>query len=94
MSNGSEPSAFQRLSAPLLMRLAALPRWLFVVGPAVLVFLGLLLPGWPGAIVLLLLAGFLTWLAALGWQRLAPFPRLLRVATVVLVLAAAVAKVT
>lgn len=93
MNHASEPSTFQRLSAPVVIRLAALPRWLFVVVPAALVVLGLLLPGWPGALVLLLLALFLAWLAALSWQQAESLPRLLRVVTVAIVLVAAASKV-
>jgi hypothetical protein len=44
---------------------------------------GLAVPGWPGAVALVLVAAFLGWLAALSWPRLGPGPRLLRVAAVV-----------
>jgi len=44
------------------------------------------LPVW---VLPILVAGFLGWLAALSWPRLAPGPRLLRVAAIACVLAAA-----
>lgn len=90
MHQPSEPSAFQRWSAPLLVRLAALPRWSLVVGLAALLVAGLVLSGWPGAVVLGALALFLAWLAALGWSRLSPAAALLRVVTILLVVVAAV----
>jgi len=93
VNHASEPSAFERFSAPLLLRLAALPRWSLVVGLVVLVVAGLLLPGWPGAVVLVVLAALLAWLAALGWSRYTPVAALLRVVTVLLVLSAAASKV-
>jgi uncharacterized membrane protein len=94
VDNASEPSAFHRRSAPILVRLAAVPPWAFVVGLAVLLVVGLFLPGWPGAVVLLLLAAFLAWLAALSWSRLTPLAALVRGATIVLVVWAAAQKVT
>ena len=93
MNHASEPSALHRLSAPILFRLAAVPRWSFVIGLAALLVVGLLLPGWPGAVVLGLLALFLAWLAALGWGRIPPTAALLRVLAILLIVAAAVGKV-
>ena len=93
MNHASEPSAFERLSAPVLLRLSALPRWSLVVGLAVVLVAGLLLPGWAGAVVLGLLALFLGWLALLGASQLTPGAVVLRALTVLLVVVAAARKV-
>jgi hypothetical protein len=66
---------------PVLARMHAMPRWLIVVLPAVLLFAGLLLRdswAWLGGIVLLLVWAFLTWLTALSWPALAPGSRFFR----------------
>jgi len=93
VNHASEPSAFERLSAPVLLRLSALPRWSLVVGLAVVLVAGLLLPGWVGAVVLGLLALFLAWLALLGASQLTPGAVVLRALTVLLVVVAAARKV-
>ena len=70
----------------------ALPRWLIVILPAVLLFVGLLLRdswAWLGGIVLLLVWLFLTWLTALSWPALEPRSRFFR-ALVVLAFGASV----
>jgi len=64
----------------------ALPRWLVVILPAVLLFVGLLLRGpwaWLGGIVLLLVWAFLTWLTALSWPALEMRSRFFRLLVVV-----------
>lgn len=70
---------------PLLARLHALPRWLIVVMPAVLLLVGLLLRdswAWLGGIVLLLVWAFLAWLTALSWPALEPRSRFFRLLVV------------
>ena len=93
VNHASEPSTFERLSAPVLLRLSALPRWSLVVGLTVVLVAGLLLPGWAGAAVLGVLALFLAWLALLGASQLTPGAALLRAVTVLLVVVAAARKV-
>src|SRR5215470_13723862 len=70
--------SLERSSARPLVLLHQLPVWLVP-----LVVTGLAVPGWPGAVALVLVAAFLSWLAALSWPRLGPGARLLRVAAVV-----------
>jgi hypothetical protein len=67
-----------------------LPVWLIPLVLAALLVTGFAVPGWLGAAALVLVAGFLGWLAAVSWPRLAPGSRLLRLAAVagVLVVAA------
>ena len=82
-------AAFERRSRPLLVRLHRLPRWLLVVLPATLLFLGLVLNGpvmWLGGICLLLVTLFLGWLTALSWPAVGAGSRLMR-SLVVLALA-------
>src|SRR5690242_13653146 len=71
-------STLERSSARPLVLLHQLPVWLIP-----LVLAGLLVTGWLGAVALVLVAAFLSWLAALSWPRLGPGTRLLRVAAVV-----------
>lgn len=78
MTNRNEPAPLARGSAPLLLRLAALPRWLFVAVPAALLLFGLFVKGSVGGLVLLVLAAFVGWLAALRWPTLSPAARGLR----------------
>ena len=84
VTNRNEPGPLARRSAPLLLRLAALPRWLFVVVPAALLLFGLFVKGVLGGVVLLVLAAFVGWLAALQWPALSPSARGLRLVVPVL----------
>jgi len=62
-----------------------MPRWLVVITPAIVLFVGLILPGsfaWLGGVLLLLVAAFLGWLTALSWPAIGPAARLLRVVVV------------
>jgi hypothetical protein len=76
-------SSLERSSARPLVVLHQLPVWVLPLVLAGLLVTGLAVPGWPGAVALVLVAAFLGWLAALSWPRLGPGPRLLRVAAVV-----------
>lgn len=71
----------ERVSLPLLAKLHAMPRWLIVVLPAILLFGGLLLKdswAWLGGLLLLLVWVFLAWLTALSWPALSPGSRFFR----------------
>ena len=85
VSNANEPSGLERWSAPILVRLAAVPRWLFVLVLAAVFVGGLVIKGFIGGVLLLVITVFLAWLAALGWPQYSPAGRLLRVAVVLLV---------
>ena len=78
----------QRSARPLVV-LHQLPVWVIPIVLTALLITGLAVPGWPGAVALVLVAGFLGWLAAVSWPRLAPGSRLLRVAAVAGVLVVA-----
>ncbi len=92
-----ERTALQRFSLPILARLHALPRWLVVVTPAVLLFVGLILQGpvlsWIGALLLLIVAVLVGWLTALSWPAVGAGSRLMRVVIVVALLGLVVLKV-
>jgi hypothetical protein len=92
VSNVNEPTALERISAPILLRLAAVPRWLFVIVLAGFVVAGLAISGPIGGAFLVVVALFLAWLAALGWAHYSWSGRLLRVAVVLLVAYIAAAK--
>lgn len=65
--------SFEQRSYPVLQTLHSLPRWIVVVAPAILLFLGLILTGpvaWLGGIMLLIVWLFVAWLTALSWPAL------------------------
>ena len=97
LSNPSSParSALETRSYPLLVTLQRVPRWVMVVLPAALLFLGLIQTGglaWLGGILLLLVAVFLGWLLVLSWPALTVGSRTVRLITVVAVIGIAVFK--
>lgn len=89
-----------KVSAPLLVRLHALPRWVVPIFMTVLLLLGLLAnPNetwgfWIGFLSLLFIAVFLFWLLVLSWMILVPTSRLLRVLVIGLLLYAAFSRFT
>ncbi|MCW2506485.1 MAG: hypothetical protein JWO79_4769 [Actinomycetia bacterium] len=54
-------------SAPVAARLARIPRFLLIIGVAAALAGGLLLPGWPGALLLAAIVALTAWLASLSW---------------------------
>jgi uncharacterized membrane protein len=69
----------ERRSLPWLLRLRRIPRWLLLVVVVALAIVGLLLPGWAGAGVLLVVGLLAAWLTALAWPVLKPGARASRV---------------
>jgi hypothetical protein len=92
MSDDHTPSALERISAPWLVRLTLVPRWLFLIVLGALLFAGLYLENAVGGVLLLLLALFLAWLASLGWSHVSPMGRVLRLVTVGVLVYLAVGK--
>jgi Family of unknown function (DUF6703) len=84
----------ERSSAKPLVWLHQQPAWFPPVILAVLLIVGLAVPGWLGAAALVLVAAFLGWLAALTWPRLAQGGRLLRLAAIAAVLVVAIIQAT
>ena len=83
----------EKASMPVLMRLTRVPRWLLVVGLALCLFLGLVLPiSWIGGILLLVVAFFLGWLLALSWPVLNGQSKFLRTLIVIVVILLALFK--
>ena len=94
-SSNPARSALEKKSYPLLVTLQRVPRWVMVVLPAALLFLGLIQTGglaWLGGILLLLVAVFLAWLLVLSWPVLTMGSRTLRLVTVVAVVGIAIFK--
>ncbi|MET0741694.1 MAG: DUF6703 family protein [Candidatus Nanopelagicales bacterium] len=91
-----QPESFRasldRVSRPWLLRLTRLPRPLLLVVTIAVSFGGLLLPGFAGAVLLLLLALFFGWLLLLAWPLLSDGGRLLRGIVVLALLGGAIAK--
>jgi hypothetical protein len=86
---------FEDASFPLLRVMTALPRWLIVVLPAVLLVAGLVLTGpwaWLGGIFLLVDFLLLTWLTALSWPVIGPGSRLVRAMVVAALLGITILK--
>ena len=74
--------ALERFSAPLVLKLHAMPRWLVPILLAVFLFVGLITSGpwtWLGALLLGIVTLFVAWLSALAWPVLTPGSRLARV---------------
>ncbi|HEX5016840.1 MAG TPA: DUF6703 family protein [Actinomycetes bacterium] len=92
MPNDRRPTALERFSGPLLLKLSRVPRWMLLVAVLALTVAGLLLENVLGGVLLLLLAAFLAWLAVLGWPSLAPVGRLLRLLVIGLVVYVAFTK--
>jgi hypothetical protein len=84
----------EQSSARPLVWLHQQPAWFPPVLVAVLLIIGLAVPGWLGAAALVLVAAFLGWLASLSWPRVSPSGRLLRLAAVAAVLVVAVIQAT
>jgi hypothetical protein len=85
----------EKASMPVLMRLTRVPRWLLVVGIALCLFVGLVLPrslSWLGGILLLIVAFFLGWLLALSWPVLNGQSKFLRTLIVIVVVLLALFK--
>ncbi len=74
-------SRLNRTSAPALLWMHSLPRWVVPVGMAALLASGLFLAGsltWLGTLLLAIVTAFVVWLYALSWPVLAPGARLAR----------------
>ncbi|HUV47808.1 MAG TPA: DUF6703 family protein [Actinomycetes bacterium] len=82
MTDDHTPSALERISAPWLVRLSRIPRWLFLIVLGSVLFAGLYLESALGGVLLLVLALFLAWLASVGWSHVSPVGRILRLLTV------------
>lgn len=88
---------FEEWSYPMIARVHAMPRWIVVIAPAILLFVGLVLTGswaWLGAIMLFLVFLMLGWLTALSWPVLTPGSRLIRLIVVLALLGITVFKLT
>lgn len=88
---------FEEISYPIVERLSRVPKFLVVVTPGVLLFLGLVLKGswsWVGGVLLLVVAGILAWLTALSWPVVAVRSRIVRVVIIAVVVGFAYFKFT
>ncbi len=74
--------AVERFSARPLVFLHQLPRWVLLLIVLGLLISGFAVPGWIGAIALLLVSIFLGWLAYLSWPSINASGRVLRVLAV------------
>lgn len=86
-------TSLERASRPWLLRLSRIPRWALLVVTLAVLLAGLFVPGVVGGVFLVVLAVFLGWLAVVSWPALGGAARLLRVATLVLLVVAAYLKI-
>jgi hypothetical protein len=84
----------ERRSAPALLALQRLPRWVVPVLMVLPLGAGMLIHGWPSLICLGALVVFLGWLTYLSWPVIYGRGRLLRVLVLGLLLAVAVMNTT
>jgi hypothetical protein len=84
----------ERASAPVLLRLNAVPRWVPTAVMLLLLLAGLFSPSTIAAIFLSLVALFLAWLLALAWPTLPPPGRLARLMVIGLVLFSALVRLS
>jgi hypothetical protein len=92
---GPGPSArerFEDFSAPILLRMQAMPGFLIPVTLGTLMFFGLTLNATWSGILLILIALFLFWLTAVSWPRVTTGSRILRIVVDVAVLVLGVLK--
>ena len=78
-------ASVEKRSAPVLVLLSQKPRWLVPVLSLLLLVGGLALPPVFGALCLLLLLAFISWLTYLSWPVVVGNARLLRFVTLALV---------
>jgi hypothetical protein len=84
----TKPASSARRRYPLVERLNRMPRFIIIVAPGVLLFLGLIQTGkwaWLGGILLLIVAAILAWLTALSWPVIPVRSRIVRVIVVAVV---------
>lgn len=84
----------ERISAPALLWISARPKFGLPVVTVVLLVVGLAAPTVVGGPVLVLLVLLIGWLSYLSWPAVEGAPRLLRLATIGLLLAAIVGKLS
>jgi hypothetical protein len=85
-----KPTRLQKASAPLLLKLSAMPRWLVPLMLGALLLLGFFLEGVLGALALLTVGVFLAWLVLLSWPLLSPGSKAIRALVVGVVLGVAI----
>jgi len=88
---------FENFSYPIVERLNRLPKFVIIVTPGVLLFLGLVLTGalaWIGGVLMLVVAAMLAWLTALSWPVIPVRSRVIRVIVVAVVIGFAGLKFT
>lgn len=85
----------ERRSFPLLSVFTRVPKWLLIVGMAVFLLAGFTIPiPWLGALLLLVVVAFLTWLVVLSWPVLNLPSKVLRVIVIVALLGIVVFRFT
>ena len=87
------PSRLEVFSAPILLFIHGLPRWIFPFVTATLLLMGLFVSnGVVGGTLLLVVAVIIGWLVALSWKLLFLPSRIIRTGLVLLILGYAVGR--
>jgi hypothetical protein len=79
---------FEEFSYPIVEWLNRLPKFVVIVAPGLLLFLGLIQTGtwaWLGGVLLLIVAALLGWLTALSWPVIAVRSRIVRIVVILVV---------
>jgi hypothetical protein len=84
-------ASVEQASLPLVTRLGRLPRAVPFIAVLALLVGGILIPGW-GWVLTALVVLFLAWVLFLGWPRLTPVERLMRVAVIAMAVAITVSQ--
>jgi len=82
----------ERRSAPALIVLHGLPRWLVPIAMGLLLLVGLLGPRIIGGVALLCVGAFLGWLLAVSWPLISGSARMIRLLVVAAVLGVGIAR--
>lgn len=93
--NQPRPGKLHQLSAPILLFIHGLPRWVFPIFTAAILLAGLFISdGTIGAVFLVILGFILWWLVALSWRLLSGTARAMRTIVILVVFAYAYGRFT
>ncbi|MEY4323385.1 MAG: hypothetical protein RL410_1166 [Actinomycetota bacterium] len=91
----TKPTRLEKFSAPILLFIHGLPRFVFPIFTAAILLIGLFAANQiVGGIFLLLVGTIIGWLVTLSWKLLPVGARLIRLALVVMIFGYAIGRIT